>query len=54
MNKYQKVLNQLVQRDHLNRWIYNISFTESRKVWKRNIKDIDNSIEFMRHMKNEN
>ena len=52
MNKYQKVLNQLVVRDSTKPSF--MSFRQARNIWRNNLKEeAESSIEFLQYIKNE-
>ena len=52
MNKYQKVISQIVKNNKFDREYYGISFKKDMRVWRENFKQIDNTLEFMRFTKN--
>lgn len=49
MNKYQRVLNQLVKNDVTIPW--DMSFRKARSIWKENLKTFDSSLGFLYFMK---
>ena len=54
MNKYQRVLNQLVKHDvYRNYENYVITFYYSRKTWKQNLGGNYNDLGFMQSCRNE-